>query len=1093
MTEVLTKRIFISHANADKNRLGPYISHLLERTSALPSPVQIWIDRPSDVGWPNSRSSAVSLGSNPRIQKIPAGLPWSVVISREVQRSQCVLLFLSDRAEPERSQVFANEIIAAILDRKCVTVSLDPIRKRGKPDILLNYLQWVDISRFGTIGGDGGAFDGVIDQAIALLFPDRQKPDDLFAATIGSSGQASLDIASQNDVDALSQIAHSQRERQIALLSGEDLASGRIIDNRYVAELFVERVRLSSALDQFVRSAAQTFSVLGDAGMGKSSFLCNAARELGRKNPVLFYLAIELGDSLSGAIEADLGATLSGGAFSESIVQLSSRLRAVDRSLYICLDALNEYPLDRDGLRAELNELMKLTENSAVRWIVSCRTHDWEFWIRNENGMIGRLGRSVYLDSREGESGSNVAGKFNKAEFDEAWQRYKATFRLKGEMSAILRSMCHEPLMLRIVSELYRGGKEIPETIQSSEVFERLLTEKFPSSAQLLLAYRCLFMIARRIISDGPSYIRVVDLTSEEFQTCRVLISENILVVRSSEHLHFRFELFLEFVLAKFVLGDIPDGSDRELKRQRIVDLAARPGVNIPGAIENILVHWQADLSLICSIISELVGKGDHLKTTICSVIQKMVTLPEQLDETIGRLAKDSNFVVRQYCSQAVARHDAADVSRLVGLLITDAHSWEARETAANILGAVDSGRYHGAYRDLWSLADDFHWRVRRAAGYAIHRMWKREEGVNTASNDRVAALKRLVTTSWRQRHALCIGLIGSDVAASATAEAQAIATMANDENHQVRWMVANYLPRYLGVDSKLLNSLLKDPDFWVRTRVASSLITLYSGEMGSDDIRQEIEELSADPTDEVKIRVARELAKINVEPWSERILLGYLIESSEVSFAAAYSLDSLGARSGNELFGRGEWRDRQARDWILRERIARSELNASTTRFASVQDYISQRFQLSAQNDRYMRVIDSMCSLIAATADALNEDVADQVPFLELLAGDVDESVRWALVMYLANFSAEKITESEKFKLLQRMSKDRHFWVRREVAIGLPKLESNNIKLAAHELLRDMRSVELSSQEACKDEVIFHIEEGLHSLELVLGELLRS
>src|SRR5258708_4567566 len=107
------KTIFISHAGADKPRLGPLIERLLERTEGLPNSVVIWIDRPGEIGWPPPGAPVGQLAKNARVRGLPAGLPWNREIAEAVRSSNCVVVFLSDRAAPQKSNIFAHEILAA--------------------------------------------------------------------------------------------------------------------------------------------------------------------------------------------------------------------------------------------------------------------------------------------------------------------------------------------------------------------------------------------------------------------------------------------------------------------------------------------------------------------------------------------------------------------------------------------------------------------------------------------------------------------------------------------------------------------------------------------------------------------------------------------------------------------------------------------------------------------------------------------------------------------------------------------------------------------------------------------------------------------
>jgi len=201
-----------------------------------------------------------------------------------------------------------------------------------------------------------------------------------------------------------------------------------------------------------------------------------------------------------------------------------------------------------------------------------------------------------------------------------------------------------------------------------------------------------------------------------------------------------------------------------------------------------------------------------------------------------------------------------------------------------------------------------------------------------------------------------------------------------------------------------------------------------------------------------------------------------------EVSFAAAYTLGGTEVGKVVDLFGDKALADIDARLWIIRERIARGEVDPATSRFGPVQDIISRNVELPAESDRYMRMIDSMSSLIAAAADVLPPGSSEHERFFDVLCADVDESVRWALVLYLAAFATGEVSTQQKFALLTRLASDRHFWVRREVALALGRWPSPELAAERIALLERMWMAESVSSEPCKDEVMHYLGDAFRS-----------
>jgi HEAT repeat protein len=128
------------------------------------------------------------------------------------------------------------------------------------------------------------------------------------------------------------------------------------------------------------------------------------------------------------------------------------------------------------------------------------------------------------------------------------------------------------------------------------------------------------------------------------------------------------------------------------------------------------------------------------------------------------------------------------------------------------------------------------------------------------------------------------------------------------------------------------------------------------------------------------------------------------------------------------------------------------------------------------------MRVIDTMCSLIASASETISGD-AEAEDLFRLLVKDRDESVRWAIVLFLAEYGGDRCSPDLRFDLYSQLSEDAHFWVRREVALALGRINEPSVRTAGLELLSRMRKVEPTREEACTDEVLHFVELSIASL----------
>jgi hypothetical protein len=371
--------------------------------------------------------------------------------------------------------------------------------------------------------------------------------------------------------------------------------------------------------------------------------------------------------------------------------------------------------------------------------------------------------------------------------------------------------------------------------------------------------------------------------------------------------------------------------------------------------------------------------------------------------------------------------------------------------------------------RTVWNLADDYHWRVRRAAGYALHDLWAIDRLGTSRHKARV--LSGLASASWRQKYSLCAALTGVDLHRPCE-DADAIDLLARDQNRQVRWGVANYLDRYVHVTAHPVEARLAcDEDAWVRSRVVQALTT--RADDGDKKARKMLAELASDDSSRVRVAVARELRLVSDPDWVRSVLEDHAADTPAVAFAAAYTLRTFDANSFVGKFGHDQ------RAFLLRERVARRELDPAHARFASTERYILRRTEFVPREDSFMRLIDAMATTIALSVAELADE--ERAVFMRLLLDDPDEAVRWALVTHVvAEGSWSAGTADSALGTLRALAQDPHWWVRREVALGLRVFKGLPIGENARVILEELIAAEGELAEDCGDEVLHFAHDSL-------------
>lgn len=866
---------------------------------------------------------------------------------------------------------------------------------------------------------------------------------------------ASLGFPSRTD---LLQACRRQCEREISALSGMDAPRASIVERKFVPALYVSRSATQAAVDQCLQEEWPVCAVVGDAGMGKTSFLCAFAR--GRSGPTLLYNAADLSESLFQSIVTDLSIPYPGvSALAEGI----TKALEPDERFLICVDAINEVVAHRDDLWAELNLFSQRFAGSRCRLLLTCRTADWPSWSRTRSGALSPLGRAIKANAsgrRAGDRGM-LLDRLSVSEFEEAWLRYSDTYHLRGQLSHRMTDMCREPFMLRLLAEVYRNAPRIPEYVEPVELFRRYFIERFPLENRRRMVSSALSMLASAILKAGNPRVPSSVIPPEHGPAIEALLDENVVIYRKDGYVGFRFELFLEYVLSEFV--KTAAGNASADKVVAVEDIGKSGFLNGPGVVENLLLEWQSDPKVLLEIGSRLKGWNDNWKAILASALRKTVTPVKEWWELITALAEDRNPVIRQCLAQSLTTYVAIHGWGVIDDL-SRSRAWKAREVAASSIGFLEETAEHKVPR-LLILSGDFHWRVRRAAGYSL------KPFVNTPAVRR--QLDAAIESDWKSQYAMIIALAGADLDDDDFTH-RLITQLADSDHPQVRWTVAHYLPRFRGSRAMLLlQRLANDGDAWIRKKVASSAVTILT--RSPHDAAEVLNRLVDDRDCGVRVQLARDLAmaETNVAmPYLERLLEG----SDDAAFAAAFTireLSSIDHRRAHEILET----TLSARDLALRERIARRDVELLHSPMAALSNYIARRTEYLDRADPYMDVVDTMHGLIRDSAETIDRAGGDSQRLIATLARDTDEAVRWALVLFLA----EQTSIAQQGGMLQRtlraLSIDPHWWVRREVALALRQF----IRVEADGWERDLL-VELVTRERAlaqhgSDEVMFFAE----------------
>ncbi|QLC49939.1 hypothetical protein HWN40_06610 [Methanolobus zinderi] len=400
------------------------------------------------------------------------------------------------------------------------------------------------------------------------------------------------------------------------------------------------------------------FFVMGEAGIGKTNQLCYLSKKYEEIYPVLFLNGSRMlltDKDIEQCVTDSFTKILS--INSKNVLDsLEKTCSAKNITALFFIDAINEC-LNLDLMRVCLGNILSYNKDKNIAFIVSCRDIDWRFF-ETENEI-----KNCIFDVEK----PNLS-LLSDEEFKEAWARYKEYFKLDGDISEEIVSICRQPIMLRFFSEAYQGGKVPEQDIKRIEIFNNYWDKKLDGTGEKRAAQNFLFSIADAMVTQKKAELieteveEVTDQTTDEPQTTfSKVLSENIILYkefdsRTKENkIGFTYEAFFEYVIARYFLKKYGTLNDEDLLTQfkQVVETIS-DFRNLMGATEYIILlledteengDSQKVYVRMIEILSEYQDK--NLRQEAITVIRKLKSVGG-IENSLQKLADDNNVEINK-------------------------------------------------------------------------------------------------------------------------------------------------------------------------------------------------------------------------------------------------------------------------------------------------------------------------------------------------------------------------------------------------------------------------------------------------------------
>lgn len=307
---------------------------------------------------------------------------------------------------------------------------------------------------------------------------------------------------------------HAQLADRMRSLKAED--GGR--DRKYLPDVYVSRGGIRDAISTFVDGPYTMFVLAGESGVGKTNEMCAIAEELLSKHFVLFYNGAELFGSLRERIADDFNwhftDELSLSKICERVSELGDSLGC---KALIVIDGIDETRIV--DIQYELGDLARHVRSlgTSVKVIVSLKSSNWQEFASLRSNPSPLLDAMMPPHERTApQAGQAVTTaipepsatlrRFSPNETESAIALYRARFGLRGAFSRELTHAAEDPLLLRLICEVYADGLgQLPRDIGEELLLQQYLATKLAKMRDGNQAERELIGVARASMLHAES------------------------------------------------------------------------------------------------------------------------------------------------------------------------------------------------------------------------------------------------------------------------------------------------------------------------------------------------------------------------------------------------------------------------------------------------------------------------------------------------------------------------------------------------------------------------------------------------------------
>lgn len=338
------------------------------------------------------------------------------------------------------------------------------------------------------------------------------------------------------------------------------------------AEAVLKHVRLVKSAYEL--SNAKIFIISGDAGCGKTNFICDLVQNtfVPKNIPTVFLTSEDLclgtGSLFERIVRSSQLLQSVEGSQARKIEEVSRAYEKMGKHLIIIFEGLNEVR-DVSGIIHELTAFVeRCLPLDGVKFLITCRDQFRKDFLCNFENNFRSYTRSDVIRVAYNDEGRLGC----------MWKGYKRHFNVNCSIAkSVVSELKQDPLLMRIFCEAYANETEtgeIIDTLSKSTLFERYHAVKRKYFLERMSEYRSVYddmflNVIQKMVKDGRYvWFSRDNLNIKEKECLDNLVSEEVFFKRDlaadsgwavKDKYAFTFDEFRDFCVAQYLVNNFSE------------------------------------------------------------------------------------------------------------------------------------------------------------------------------------------------------------------------------------------------------------------------------------------------------------------------------------------------------------------------------------------------------------------------------------------------------------------------------------------------------------------------------------------------------